>query len=461
MKKYNVYGIMAAALVGACALVGCAKDSDVPGTDVTGNADISGSQASDAADESKAEQTDGEAGIQGTDTEATGAQGTDNEAADENKVVAPLTNLVSDELYSVADQWPSCDDTALAAVMKKAAKGEHVVIACIGGSITQGTISSGSSDSEVPFKRSYADIFFEWWKDTFPEADFEFVNAGIGGTDSYLGVHRVNKDVLEYEPDLVLVEFSVNDEDSLFYKKTYDNLVRKILLSDSRPAVMLLYMGQTNGATAQGNHVFVGFSYKLPMLSYSSLINDMMEQKVYTDKQLSGDELHPSALGHAITGEILWKYLNNVYENVDSYGEPQRFDMAAVMKESYINADIIDSSAADVISAGDFEKKRVCTQFPYGWECTKGEGKLEIKAEFQNLGILYFATTNGLGGQYDVYVDGEYAGTINADFSGGWGNAIKAKQVYTSDSSVEHTITIKKSPDSTGDLFDLLGLLVS
>lgn len=52
-------------------------------------------------------------------------------------------------------------------------------------------------------------------KDTFPEDDFEFVNAGIGGTDSYLGVHRVNKGVLEYEPDLVLVEFSVNDEDSL------------------------------------------------------------------------------------------------------------------------------------------------------------------------------------------------------------------------------------------------------
>lgn len=126
-----------------------------------------------------------------------------------------MTNLVPDELYSVADQWASCDDTALAAVMKKAAKGEHVVIACIGGSITQGTISSGSSDSDVPFKKSYADIFFEWWKDTFPEADFEFVNAGIGGTDSYLGVHRVNKDVLEYEPDLVLVEFSVNDEDSL------------------------------------------------------------------------------------------------------------------------------------------------------------------------------------------------------------------------------------------------------
>ena len=104
MKKYNVYGIMAAALVGACALVGCAKDSDVSGTDVTGNADISGSQSQDTVDVDKAEQTDGAVGIQGTDIEGTGTQGTDNNAAGENNVIAPLTNLVSDELYSVADQ---------------------------------------------------------------------------------------------------------------------------------------------------------------------------------------------------------------------------------------------------------------------------------------------------------------------------------------------------------------------
>ena len=110
---------------------------------------------------------------------------------------------------------------------------------------------------------------------------------------------------------------------------------------------------------------------------------------------------------------------------------------------------------------GSFEKKRICTQFPYGWECTEGEGGLEIRAEFMNLGVLYFATIDGRSGQYDIYVDGEYAGTINAVFSGGWGNAIKANQVYTSDEPAEHTVTIKKSPHSTGDLFDHLGLLDS
>lgn len=442
--KLGMYGMLAAALIGACVLGGCAKKEVQTET----------SSASDSTQSSEEQN--------GSVDADNGEQNGSSEQNDSNVVVVPpLTDLVSAEMYAQADQWPSCDDTALAAVMKKAREGEKVVIACIGGSITQGTISGGSRDKEITDKKSYADIFFEWWKDTFPGTEFEFVNAGIGGTDSYLGVHRVQKDVLNYEPDLVLVEFSVNDEDSLFYKKTYDNLVRKILKSENDPAVMLLYMGQTNGATAQGNHVFVGFNYKLPMLSYTSMINDMMSQGIYSAEELSGDVVHPSALGHAMTGEILWKYLNDVYENIDSYGEPEKFDMAAVMKESYINADIIDSSDADITDMGTFEKKRVCTQFPYGWECREGEGGLEVKAEFRNLGILYYATTNGLSGQYDIYVDGEYAGTINADFSGGWGNAIKADQVYTSETSAEHVITIKKSPDSTGDLFDLLGLLVS
>lgn len=375
--------------------------------------------------------------------------------------VLPLTDYVSEELYASADQWGSCDDTALAAVMKKAAAGEKVTIACIGGSITQGTISKGSIDNEVGFKKGYADIFFMWWQDHFPLTDFEFINAGIGGTDSYLGVHRVQKDVLEHEPDLVLVEFSVNDTDSQFYKKSYDNLVRKILLSDSSPAVMLLYMGQTNKATAQGSHVFIGFNYKLPMVSYSSLINDMMEQKVYTAAELSGDEVHPSALGHAIAGEILWKYLNNVYADVDNYGEPEKFTAAAVTKDTYLNAWIADSENITPDSLGTFTEKTVCSQFPNGWVCSEGDGEFTVTMTFQNLGILYYATVEGKSGQFDIFIDGEKVHTIDADFSGGWGNAITAEQVYTSQEEAEHTVTIKKSPESSGEVFDLLGLLVS
>lgn len=400
----------------------------------------------------------------GNDSTQTGTAG-GSEAADDVEAVPegtmPLTDFVPAEEFALADTWASCDDAALAAVMKKAASGEAVTIACIGGSITQGTISSGSSDEEVGFTKCYADIFFEWWSDTFPEMEFTFINAGIGGTDSYLGVHRVQKDVLDYQPDLVLVEFSVNDGDTPSYKKSYDNLVRKILKSDSSPAVMLLFMGQTNGTSAQNSHVLVGFNYKLPMLSYHNLIQDMMEQGVYTDKQLSGDGTHPSALGHAITGEILWKYLNQVYAAADDFSEPEPFTEEAVTYEAYMDAQILDASSLTPDSVGTFEQKKVCEQFPDGWVCNSGDGEFTATVTCRNLGILYYATVNGKSGQFEIYVDGEAVRTINADFSGGWGNAIKGTEVYTSDEAAEHTVMIKKASDSTGDIFNLLGLLIS
>ena len=65
------------------------------------------------------------------------------------------------------------------------------------------------------------------------EMSFQMRYAGIGGTNSYLGVHRVDEHLLAYKPDVVIVEFSVNDTDKTMNKYSYDSLVRKILSSAS------------------------------------------------------------------------------------------------------------------------------------------------------------------------------------------------------------------------------------
>ncbi len=376
-------------------------------------------------------------------------------------VIPPLTDYVSEEYMALADSWSSCDDSALAAVMKKARSGEPVTIACIGGSITQGTISAGAADSQPDFQKCYVDIFFAWWKDTFPETDFHFINAGLGATDSYLGVHRVQKDVLDYQPDLVLVEYSVNDGSSIIDKRNYDNLVRRILLSESNPAVMLLFMGQTSGASAQDIHSLIGFNYKLPMLSYINVISAMMDNGLYTDKQLSGDITHPSALGHAITGELLWKYLNTVYTEMDSLQEPQPFDAAPVTNEVYISSEILDSLSLTPTTLGSFVKSSKMDAFPNSWTCDEGEGDLVFTVNCTRLGLLYYCTTDGSGGQFEVYVDGEYTASLDADFSNGWGNYAAAREIYSSKEAALHTVEIRKAADSTGDSFTLLGVLVS
>jgi hypothetical protein len=46
---------------------------------------------------------------------------------------------------------------------------------------------------------------------TWPQAKFSEINAAIGGTGSDLGVFRLKQDVLDHKPDLMFVEFAVND----------------------------------------------------------------------------------------------------------------------------------------------------------------------------------------------------------------------------------------------------------
>ena len=87
----------------------------------------------------------------------------------------------------------------LASVMARASAGEDITIAYIGGSITDGSLATPQKTN------CYAGLTQEWWNLTFQDSNITYVNAGIGATDSYLGVHRATQDVLTHKPDLVVV----------------------------------------------------------------------------------------------------------------------------------------------------------------------------------------------------------------------------------------------------------------
>lgn len=75
--------------------------------------------------------------------------------------------------------------------------GQNVRIAYLGGSIT-------AQDGWRPQS-------LNWFRQQFPAAKVEEINAAIGGTGSDLGVFRLRHDVLDARPDLLFIEFAVND----------------------------------------------------------------------------------------------------------------------------------------------------------------------------------------------------------------------------------------------------------
>ncbi len=79
----------------------------------------------------------------------------------------------------------------------KVEAGQSLKVAFLGGSITA-----------APGWRVQSR---EWLAGKYPDAKFEEINAAIGGTGSDLGVFRLHNDVLRHDPDLLFVEFAVND----------------------------------------------------------------------------------------------------------------------------------------------------------------------------------------------------------------------------------------------------------
>ena len=377
--------------------------------------------------------------------------------------LTPATSLVSDDCMEMATLLGS-DNRALADVMKKAKNKEEVTIVCIGGSITQGTISNGTKDKDkelLPKKKFYANYVKEWWEQRFPDTKINFVNAGIGATTSYLGVHRAGTDVLSHEPDLVIVEFAVNDAGLRNGQNIYDNLVRNLLTYKSNPAVMLLFMGQTDGSTAQMDEYPVGKAYSLPMISYTNVISKMMKENIFTAKELSGDTVHPSGIGHAICGELFWYYFNAVYHDLDTLGGADKFDVAALTKEKYTNAKILDNKTITPDSLGTFAESEKFWQFNNDWTTESGNGEISFTINCANLGLIYYRTTDGKSGQFDIEVDGKVVATLDADFTGGWGSYAESAEVFASDTAAEHKVVIKKNANSSNEEFTILGLLVS
>ncbi len=380
-------------------------------------------------------------------------------SADENavdpSVPFDLEGGVTDKMYNRA-LLSEGNTSRLAAAMEKAKNGESITVAAIGGSITQGTAASSTNSC-------YASRFFSWWQEKFPECEVNTVNAGIGGTDSYLGVHRADEQLLSYNPDVVVIEFSVNDTDKTMNKYSYDSLVRKVLSAENEPAVIPLFTTQEDGTSLQDVHKEIGKAYDLPMISYREAVYPEVAAGTINWKDISPDNIHPNDIGHGIIGQLLSRYLDGIYDSdtASLAAEVTAFDTEGYTNDYYKNAKLVNASQIEYTADGfEVGQNKVYTQFPENW-ITEGGGTLSFDVECQNIGILYLKTTDGKSGTYEVYVDGERKGKLEGDFSGGWGNYAFPKQVLLAKDTEKHTVEIKPAEGSEDKGITILAIMES
>lgn len=344
--------------------------------------------------------------------------------------------MIANSRYNVGNQ------VRLAKVIKKLQAGEEVTVAYLGGSITQG--SSAGDD------KCYARLTTNWLEEKFPEAKINYVRAGIGATGSYIGVHRADRDVLAYSPDLVFIDFSVNDttERTATNKETYEGLLRKLWKAESAPAIVTIAMTQQDGTSFQEYHGEIVKKYDIPMISYRNAILDVIDKGYIQWTDISDDNIHPNIPGHQVLTDLITDYLRSVIDNVDSItGEESNFDVADAVTK-YEDASVLTSENTTPKSLGGFAvKSGLFGNFSEAWMVRSTEGAftdddaIVFEAECNNVGLLYGKLTSNAG-KAEVYVDDNLCATIDADFTGGWGSYVEFAEVASDLGEGVHTIKI-------------------
>ena len=224
-------------------------------------------------------------------------------------------------------------DNRLRRVFCKAARGEEITIAAIGGSITEGAHAKSWNNvgNNAPQyndllggEKCYFDRVGDWFKEQFPSTKINTINAGIGATPSFLGTFRLDQMVINHHPDIVLVEFSVNDpsanafllKDEIF--ESYESIIRRLLESDI--AVMIVVTVNQHGNSYQRVHLELADHYNIPAISYQNAIYPDGEL-ICNWELLSPDDVHPNNVGHAFIGMCVTNYLENVLHNTEYSAE--------------------------------------------------------------------------------------------------------------------------------------------
>ena len=224
-------------------------------------------------------------------------------------IVSQLDTMLTNSQLAVGDQ------ARLQRLIEKGRAGSPVTLAAIGGSITQGTGATTTS-------QCYASLVQAWWNTTFPNSASTLINAGIGGTGSDYGSLRAQRDVLSKNPDLVIIEFAVNDlGNQAGLSDTYEGVVRQVLDAPSHPAVILLFM-MTYGLpvvesnmTAQSWQSPIGANYNVPMVSFFDAIGPELTNGNITLNEITADDIHPSNLGHAYAAQFIAQNIQNAMDN--------------------------------------------------------------------------------------------------------------------------------------------------
>ena len=330
-------------------------------------------------------------------------------------------------------------------------------VAFMGGSITE--------------MEGFRPMVCESLRKRFPVTDFEFVNAGIASTCSTTGAFRLASDVLAGgAPDLLFVEFAVNDDQDAMHTRTecvrgLEGLVRHARRANPNMDIVVMYFvneGMLKTLQDGGTpltieaHEVVAKHYAASTIHLAAEVADEITTGKLTWEQYGG--VHPAPFGNAICARMI----DALFRRAWASALPE--DAAPVAHSVPQPLDPLNYEAGRFIDPKLAQSKNGWTLGVPDWQSLPGEKR----ARFTSIAMLS-ATEPGAETTLDFegtaigacIVAGPDAGVVEASIDGGPSHPVNLFHRYskglhyprtvmfsTDLAAGKHTLTLRISADT-------------
>lgn len=385
-------------------------------------------------------------------------------------------NLSNEDYKVVMDKSliTTGNNARLKNVIKKLEKGEEVYICCLGGSVTEGAGIKDDSGKEL-WEKGYAYKFADALKAKYPKKNGEnihFNGAGLSGTPSTLGLVRYESDVVEvlgHIPDLLVIEFAVNDDGSNFCQRGFEGLIRKALLASEDTAVIALYSDAKTYKNSQPSKMPIANLYRLPQVS----IQDAVESSgiAISEEEFFDDYVHPKEPGHQLMADALMNLINKVSAEKlsDKYEIPQEpynkrpLDKIVRITGDDENVKITAGSFSKTDSSCQSIKKTGKSNFPQNWHKTDSAANENFVMDINCRSLIFVYKVQGSWlkekfGKAEIYIDGNKTEfVLDGGKDGGWCNC-ETVLLLDDSTAAEHKVEVKMAPGDESKGFTIVAM---
>lgn len=331
--------------------------------------------------------------------------------------------------------------------------GEEVTVAYLGGSITAGAGARGDY--------CYAQQSTNYLVKHFPDAKINHVNAGIGGTRSDFGGIRVGDDVLSHNPDMVFIEYAVNDAGAGddYIRETLESLVRTVMGSKTSPAVALIISFKGDMEYDPNNSIFfkeIGKHYGIPVVDVHNPVLRGINDGKYTFEEYVPDGIHPSAFGYSLMASLITNLYTVVEEKLDSADADALkvtplSDIEPMQGARYENLTLLDHTNFTPDSLGGWTDDYTNAFHSLdGWQHKPAMGNDAFEFTLTAKNVFLSVTPNNVAAYFDVSIDGDESFKVYTNDP--------ARLIFSSDEAETHKYSIRIGEGSEDIDLEIYGI---